>query len=248
MTQSRKAGLWPAITGLLVACLSFPATASFIESFDSYATGASLHGVGGWKGWSNDPSFAAPTTSAQAFSVPNSVDISGNADLVHEFSGYNFGTWVVSARQYISTNSVGTSYFILLNSYVDSLVGLNWSTQVQFNSSTGQILNDGIAGGFAAIVYDSWVDIRNVIDLDADTQSFYYNGNLLFSSSWTEGLTGSGALNIGAIDLFANAATSVYYDDISILNADIPLPATLALLSLGLAGIAYQRRKLIEAA
>jgi len=54
------------------------------------------------------------------------------------------------------------------------------------------------------------------IDLDADWQEFYYNGQLLTAKSWTDGVSGDGALNIGAVDLFANGASSVYYDDMSL--------------------------------
>jgi uncharacterized repeat protein (TIGR01451 family) len=64
---------------------------------------------------------------------------------------------------------------------------------------------------------EEWVEIRIDVDLDADTQSIYYGGQLLSTKSWTEGVSGLGIANIGAIDLYANGATSVFYDDISIL-------------------------------
>ena len=59
-----------------------------------------------------------------------------------------------------------------------------------------------------------------MIDLDGNTQNFFYGGQLLFSSSWTEGMSGGGALNIAAVDLYANGATSIFYDDISLSNMD----------------------------
>jgi len=63
-------------------------------------------------------------------------------------------------------------------------------------------------------VYDQWVQIRVDIDLDADTQTFYYNNQMLYTDTWSGHVSGGGALNIGAVDLFANGSTSVYYDDI----------------------------------
>jgi hypothetical protein len=63
------------------------------------------------------------------------------------------------------------------------------------------------------LVFDEWVEIKVQIDFDADLQSIYYDGSLLSEKSWTEGVSGGGALNLEAVDLFANGASPVYYDD-----------------------------------
>ena len=156
--------------------------ADFSEDFDSYATGTSLHGVNGWKGWDNNPGATAYNTDAQARSAPNSVDITSTSDLVHEFSGY----------------SDGGPY--------------NWSTDIQF--ANGLVTNDGDLATLPMIT-DAWVEIRIEIDLDADLQTIYYGGNYLTQTSWIEGMSGGGALNIAALDLYSNNACDVYYDDIS---------------------------------
>ena len=54
------------------------------DNFDSYATDASMHGQGGWKGWQNNPAGTAYTSDDHAISTPNSVSISAASDLVHE--------------------------------------------------------------------------------------------------------------------------------------------------------------------
>ena len=185
--------------GLCGIFLSLPAAAVFTEDFDSYTTGSSLHGQGGWKGWYNNPAAAATTTSSQALSAPNSVDITGASDLVHEFSGYTSGTWRLSASQYIPTGFNGQSYFILLNAYSDLGVGNNWSTQVRFDSSTNQIVNE-YEGDSLNLIFDQWVELLVIIDLDNDEQTFYYGGQELFRKSWTDGVSGSGAFNIAALD------------------------------------------------
>ncbi|MCL4263628.1 MAG: S8 family serine peptidase, partial [Anaerolineae bacterium] len=185
------------------------------DNFDSYPTGQDLHGVGGWKGWDNNPAFTAFTTAAQARSAPNSVDIVGNADLVQEYTGVTTGQWTYTAWQYVPSSMTGLSYFIMLNTYVDGGPN-NWSVQVNFNAATDVVTNDGASGGTLPLVEDQWVELRLEIDLDADTQDFYYDNQLLYSGTWTGEVSGGGALNIGAVDLFANAATSVYYDDMSL--------------------------------
>ncbi|GAB4578791.1 MAG: hypothetical protein Fur0022_15280 [Anaerolineales bacterium] len=194
------------------------------DNFDSYPTGQNLHGVGGWKGWNNDPGATAFTTAAQALSAPNSVDIVGAADLVHEYAGATAGQWTYTAWQYIPSTMTGQSYFIILNTYADN-GAQNWSVQVTFDGATNQVTNTGVSGGTLTLIEDQWVEIRVEIDLDANTQDFYYNNQLLYSGTWTEEVSGGGALNIGAVDLFANNATSVYYDDLS-LTGTVPPPST----------------------
>ena len=196
------------------------------DNFDSYATGSQLHGQGGWKGWFNDPLAGALVTATQATSAPNSVAIAGPTDIVHEFSGYTSGVHVLSAKQFIPTGFTGESYFIVQNRYNDAGIDLSWSTQVIFSSATATVANStGAANpGSMPFVTNQWADLTLVIDLDANRQSFYYNGALLYAGSWTAQFppntgSGPGTLTIGAIDLFANNATVVHYDDIA-LRAD----------------------------
>jgi hypothetical protein len=193
---------------------------NWIDHFDTYATGSQLHGQGGWEGWANNVAFGALTSDLQARSAPNSVNIFGAADLVQLFSGYTSGVWTFTAWQYLPSTLVGTTYFIMLNTYNNDApcTGCNWSVQVNFNGATNLLTNDGISGGAMPIVYDQWVPIRVVIDLDQDLQSFFYNGQLLYSGGWSNQVSGNGAVAIGALDLFANNATSAFYDDISLSN------------------------------
>ena len=190
------------------------------DDFDSYATGQNMHGVGGWKGWDNLPGFTAFTSDAQARSTPNSFAIEGGNDPVREFSGVNSGQWTFTTWQYIPTGMTGTSYFIMLNTYNDG-GAKNWSVQVRFNSATG-VTNDGVSGGSLPLVTNQWVEIRLEIDLDADTQTFFYNDQQLYSGSWTGEVSGGGVLDIGAVNLFANSASVIYYDDMSLASGPVP--------------------------
>ncbi len=121
------------------------------------------------------------------------------------------------------TDYTGESVFILLNTYDRQLAPNNWSTQVRFDGATNQVLNDGgVSGGTLALVKGQWVELRVEIDLDADTQSFYYNNQLLYSGTWSGQVSGSGATSIAAVDLFADSASVVYYDDMSLVNVSQP--------------------------
>ncbi|MGH2544276.1 MAG: hypothetical protein ACRDIB_15895, partial [Ardenticatenaceae bacterium] len=158
----------------------------------------------------------------QALSAPNSAEIVGLSDLVHEYAGYTSGHWVYTAWQYVPSDLVGQSYLILLNTYSDEGTDNNWSAQVWVNADAGVIASD-FDGGTLPLITDEWVELRVEIDLDeADNlQRFYYGGDLLYEKSWTEGVSGGGALNIGAVDLFAAEASAVYYDDLSLQPAGV---------------------------
>ncbi|MER2599848.1 MAG: S8 family serine peptidase [Caldilineales bacterium] len=197
------------------------ATLAWNDNFDAYAIGSQLVGQGGWEGWGGSAAAGALTSSAQAKSAPNSAAILGGSDLVHQYSGYTSGVWNYTAWQYIPDNYTGDSAFILLNQYTGS--GGNWSTEVTFRGSTNQVINLG--GQTLPLIRGRWVEIRVEINLDADMQTFFYDNQVLFMDSWTDGASGGGSLNIAAVDLYANGASVVYYDDIS-LTATVATCAT----------------------
>ena len=194
--------------------LAIPAIAGspFSEKRDSYPTGQSMHGVGGSHGWYGNAAATAFTSNAQAQSSPNSIAISPTSDLVHEFSGYNTGQVTVTAWSYVPSSTIGQQYFIMLNTYADG-GPYNWSTELLFEN--GVLTNDG-SGATFPLVNDAWTELRIEIDFDADTQTFYYDGNFFDQTSWVDGVSGGGVANLAAMDLFSNGATEVYWDDISI--------------------------------
>ena len=189
------------------------------DNFDSYLTDSELHGQGGWKGWGNDITYGATVTDNKAQSLPNSAAIVGQTDIVHEYSEANTGFWTYTAWQFIPNNYEGASSFILLNAYDDLLTEVSWSVEVVFDSASGTVYNNGKSGGSLPLVFGRFVELRVEIDLVNDEQSFYYGGDLLYSGSWTGEVSDAGALNLAAVDLFANDASVVYYDDMSLTIA-----------------------------
>lgn len=207
-------GLIPLLLIVVRPPASARPVAAWADNFDSYATGASLHGMGGWKGWFNDPTATAFTTAFQARTAPNSVNIIGNADLVHEYS-VTSGLHHFRFYQYMPSTTIGTSYFIMLNQYDDAGSNLNWSVQVRHTGPNGFVIDDG-TGSSLPIIRDQWVAVCIEIDLDNDTQAYHYNGQLLYSGTWSQHISGGGSTAIGAVSLLANGASSVFYDDMSL--------------------------------
>ncbi len=190
----------------------------WVEPFEAYEVGIDLHGQGGWKGWDNNSAYGALVSDAQARNGANSAAVVGSSDLVHEYSGYTSGRWAYKAMQYVPGDFSGTQYFIILSIYSDG-GSKNWASQVSFNSGTGKVHSDE-DGAELDLIKGQWVELRLEIDLDADTQSFYYGGQKLYEKGWTAGVRGGGALDIAAVDLFANNASVIYYDDMSLLESE----------------------------
>ncbi len=225
----------------VIGAMPLVAMAQWSDNFDSYASNATLQGVGGWKGWDNTPAAAGATSTAQFLSGPNSQVVQGPTDSVHEYTGVTSGAWTYSTNIYIpSALTGGNTYFILLNKYQDAgpATAYNWSVQLNFNLATNTVIDDVTAPASAPVtlVRDQWIPLRIELNLTSDTLNSYYNNNLIFSGAWKRG-NANAAAALAAVDLYANNAGSVYYDNFNL----VPAPASMSLLALG--GLFAARRR-----
>lgn len=208
-----------------------PPNTPWLDDLDSWPQGLSLHGLEDWKGWDYEPAFTAYVTEAQALSEPYSLDVLGDTDLVHELRGASADRWCFTAWQYIpgdfSSNGSGQfagSYIVMLNSYVDGGPHNehDWSVQMQFDSNDGMLkvyYGNGLNTVNRPFVPERWTRVQVAIDLEDDWTRVYYDDQLLAEYQWTGGVLGGGggARDVAALDLFANGASSVYYDDLRLL-------------------------------
>jgi len=190
------------------------------DNFDSYAPGPVV-GVGGWEEWGPGAGANVVNNHPSMLSAPNAIDIVGATDLVHQYPGVTSGKWVYRTMQYIPANTTGNTYFILLNTYNSASAIYNWSVQVEFDPVALTVTGDFGASnnGVATLIPDTWVEIKVFIDLDNDITEFFYNGEQVGPAySWTGGVfgAGGGVSSVAAVDLYANSATSVYYDDMEL--------------------------------
>lgn len=194
------------------------------DAFDFHAAGQGLHGRYGWKGWDNNPLADGMVTDAQAHTPFNSLAVQGTTDLVQEFD-LPAGRYLFTAWQYVPsdlqsgcdpTGAFCGSFLILLNTYQDG-GPYHWSVQLHADALTETFIRDQPAPAALPLVTDRWVPIDVLIDLVADTHRVFYDGaELGAAASWSAGVFsgGGGALEIGAVDLYANDSTEVYYDDV----------------------------------
>ena len=206
------------------------------DDFEGYALDSDLHGQGNWAGWDNTASAGAKVSNAFALSGTQSVNVTGGSDLVYQFSDVSSGIWSLTVQQYIPSTSTGNSYFILLNQYAHG-GPYNWSVQIQNNMGTGQIISDQGGAATLPMVKDSWVELGFTFDLSASTVTETYNGTVLSTHAWqTDGIN-----QLQGMDLFANGAGPVYYDNLSLVQ--IPEPSIAVLLAVGALALALRRGK-----
>ena len=194
------------------------------DNFDSYDLGQFLDGTpddGGWECWDEDVNVGSYVVDTQARSGPHSLDIVAASDTIHQFTGLNYGQFTLTAWQYVPGDLVGISYFLVLSLYEHGLGQENeWQVQVYFDADQQMVYTDD--GDSLPLITDEWVEIRVEIDLDTDWHEFFYDDDLLYEKNWTAGPfnANEGYLNIDCLDLYASFATSVFYDDISIVAHD----------------------------
>lgn len=196
---------------------------SWFDNFEGYYVGQYLDdgsdpSDGGWKGWDNNYSCGAYVVNSYAHAGEKSVEIVDQADIVHEYIGYNYGKWTFTAWQYVPDNFVGDSYFNMFSYYQDGAEEDNeWAVQIRFDS-LNQTVESEFNHVYLPLVTGQWVKLIILIDLELDLFRFYYNGQLLIEKAWTAGPNNenTGILNIGAVDLYAYGASVVYYDAMSL--------------------------------
>ena len=222
--------------GVLTLCgmaLAARAAAVF-DDFESYAVGSNLHGQGGWAGWAGDAKAGALVSTNFSFSPTRSVNITGASDIVGPpwgSPGYT-NQLVFSVMQYIPSTSTGTNFVILLNTYRSPYgpADLNWSVQIQNNMATSQIISDLGGGATLPMVKDQWAEVRCEINLASNSVSEFYNGQLLSTHAWQDG---TGLNEIQALNLFANNAGPVYYDNVSLTGRGDVSIATVSVVNQG---------------
>lgn len=220
----------------LGAAVTTASAQSMLDNFDSYTLG-SIHGQGGWEGWTGIGSVAGTVTTAQAFSGSQSLQVVAGNDTVRPFTGVAGGLWSLSLMQYVPSTSSGTSWVILMNSYP---ANLNWSVQMYADITAGQVRSYEDDGASVALVTDQWVPIRFDINLTDNSVASYYNNALLTTHAWQSG----GINQLQALDLYPDEGTGsaqvgpVFYDNLHLVA--VPEPTSLSLLLLG--GLAWLMR------
>ena len=216
-----------------VVVMAASANAGVEDNFDSYAVGSNMNGQGGWEDWSGPTAAGGIVSLVKTVDSDNVIDISGGSDLCYDQMDYTSGGVSFSMNQYIPSTSTGVTYFILLNEH---LAAPSWAMQLSFDLGTGLVQADMDSSlGTFSILTDQWASIEANIDLDNNTVKVYYEGTLIRNGEW---VAAPKTVQLTTLDLFANGADVVYYDDFA-----VPEPATMGLLGMGAIALIRRKRK-----
>jgi len=226
------------VLSFCVAPLAF-GVAPYSDGFESYVSGSSMHGQGGWAGWDDNAAATGyALTSPFAHEGNSMLRIVAASDLTHTWSDMTSGQPLVSIWQYVPNNYTGDSFLILLNTYKSGGPDA-WSAQVHANATTGLITDDNDpAKATLPLIKGQWVEYQFLIDLAGNSVTEYYNNQLLSTHQWYDPTDVNAGARLQGIDLYGNNASDVYYDAFSV----IPEPCSLSLLALGALSLAVYRR------
>lgn len=212
------------------------AMADWSDGFETYDDQQLLFNVGGWSGWDDGAQFAGTATSAQAHSGEMSILVGPSADAVHPFDGeFTSGLWTMSAWMLMFEEDHTADTFLIVNNEYNHGGPYTWTIEMQFDVTSGTVLDDFRAHDPIPIAYGRWAEIVINFDLTNDRQTTFYDGQQLSTGTMTR--SSGDPLKIANIDLFSTGATA-YYDDFNIT----PEPASALLMLLG-AGAVLRRRR-----
>jgi hypothetical protein len=215
-----------ALVGCLVALPGVVHAQFFFENFDSYTAGSTIAGQGGWETWGGDPGANTTVVTTHWYSPLNSLNVSGTADIVHQFSGVTSGTWYAKVQTYVPSNQTGDLYFVILNRYDGFCAAsgdCDWSVQIRMTASAGEVVSEGGSSNPSSstpltLLTGQWAEILVEINLDMNLYNVYYNGTLLDTMQWSV----TGDINVAAFDLFSNGSSESYMDNVW-LDTTIPV-------------------------
>lgn len=237
------------------------AAVSFVDDFDTYATGAPNAAFDAAYNRSAAPTISVSSGLNGSQSLQNSADMVLNRkDMAINLSTVGEGSvtidlffqWVSnsgSARPQIGLLATDTALTFSSGTELSARVGANQWLEIRSN---GAELFSGIAGGALALTAGNWYDLRATITRTATTNNFDMTVGLYNSSNI--GVVGSLVSSLSNASAIVNAAmwgdTQVYSglrENSSIVNIDrfsvnqVPEPNVAALLG-GLGAFALLRR------
>ena len=208
---------------LLASCLGTMCvqaqTVIYSENFESYVTDSLLEPQSAdWFGWGGETTPAEVSSEIVAFSGANCLKGWQNSspgttqtatDVVSEFGNFNSGKYELTMQLYApsedSTGNSNTSYYNIMHRYPT-----DWAFEIAFfpkgTSPGAQIKSAGIYTDFEPL-HDQWVEIRHIIDIENDELTIYYDGTLIYTGAWSNGLGGTNVSSaLGAINIYQDVA------------------------------------------
>jgi hypothetical protein len=194
------------------------------DTLDRYATGSLIAGQGGWETWDNNPAFDTIVTNANSFNPPNSLLVSGSANVIRPFPG-GAPTGDLYFRVYIPSTHTGEVWLTVPSAYTAG-GPYSWAVRVVMcvsacitpGAAPGQIVNiggDGVPGiGSAPLPTDQWFVIWVTYNLPGEGNNYAVGLNGIF---FTPFQPWSGP-KFQAVNVFSKNGSPAYMDDFVLLE------------------------------
>ena len=196
---------------------TFAQSVLYEDDFEAYTVGDYLcTQTTDWTTWSNAPGTAedAFISDDYALSPTKSVKVDGTTDLVLPLGNKQNGVFEVEFNYYIESGFGG--YFNLQHFEAP---GTEWAMEVYFASDgTAELNTDGITTAFT-YTPAAWLNIVNVVDMDADEAELWVDGVLIHTWVFsTQAGGGAGTNQLGGVNIYAGAPAGddplFYFDDV----------------------------------
>lgn len=194
----------------------------WFEDFENYNL-SDIVPQSGWLLWEGTTTDAE-IISQGFYDSSQSILIDEEDDIVHEFLGsqgyFNGGSGELIFYVMIPSTDNSGGYFNILHNYNDT--DSNWAYEVFFASNESETMSYVAADVNVEFntIYDKWIEVRNVIDIDNDVVELYYDGNLVHSWTWSDGSAEQSNV-LGALNLYAGCAGSNCSSNASFDNIEL---------------------------
>lgn len=213
--------------------LAVQAQVLITDGFEAYTANQKLAAQGAphWTTWSNAPGGAEDPYVKTDFANggTKSIKIEGTNDCVLLFDDKTSGRYAFSFYVYIPAGMLG--YFNVLQDFAGSTS--EWGMQAYFDvNGAGRVDAGGEASATFSFAYNTWIPVKEVIDLDEDFASLYINGVSVVDWVWSGGSFGTGTLNkLDAANFYAwtgaaKGTPTMYVDDVLFEQVTAPAAPT----------------------
>jgi hypothetical protein len=216
--------LVPLVGGVSVFASAAAGQFPFSDDFESYQAGAfpcataGCTGPGGWGLWHytyEGGPRPADIVTGNAHSGTKAVRLRVGSDVI-KTGELTSGRWTITAYTYFPgslTAPTDAGYFILLDD-CSTQPPIHFSSLLLFEGVSGQLKNTADPdAGSVPLVRDQWAELRIELDLDAGTNSVFYNGQTFYlNRPYAVG----GARRVECLALFSDGVAGMLFDTISV--------------------------------
>jgi C1A family cysteine protease len=210
------------------ACAN-PSATNICEDFNSYRTGSLGPQSTCWTTWSGaeggneDGIIEASNNGNRNLKVKGTGSEGGLQDVVMRLGDRTTGKYTLSFKMYIPAGQ--NAYYNLLHRFSPNSSQNEWAYEVYFEKDLGGTLkvnNQQIDFGFS---YNTWMNIKQVVDLDNDAISFFIDDRQIYTWRFSNTASASnGSKILSALNFYPPSLRYEYFiDDIS-LSSGSSLP------------------------